>query len=171
MIRGTVIAIAISLSMSAYAVDGYKNLKFGMSKDEVKKANLCSFKESPTDSSDAWGCTDFKFANKKTMAFAYFIDNKFKRFGIVTDMDSAVGIAKGLQEKYGEASSSSTQEEFAAVDTTKGASAYLRFDNDTVYIQMVNSETTGIGVYLIYSSPDYDSLRQRKQAKMINDDL
>jgi len=42
MIRWTVAALAIALSMSAHAIDGYKDLKFGISKAEVKKAKIFS---------------------------------------------------------------------------------------------------------------------------------
>ncbi|MBV7439026.1 hypothetical protein [Aeromonas sp. sif2416] len=171
MIRWTVAALAISLSMSTYAVDGYKNLKFGMSKNEIKKANICSFKDASEDGTDAWQCMDFKFGDKTTMAFAYFIDNKFQRLGFIVDMDKALSIAKGLKEKYGGASSMSEQEEFDALNTTPGAVAYIKFDNDTVILKMTKHETIGPMAMIIYTTPDYEHLAQLKQTQMVSDDL
>lgn len=58
MVRLMAAAIALSLSMGAWAVDGYKDLKFNMSKAEVKQAKICSFKEAEPES---WQCSDMKF--------------------------------------------------------------------------------------------------------------
>lgn len=168
MIRWTIAVLAIALSMSAHAIDGYKDLKFGMSKAEMKKAKLCSFQ---VDESDSWQCNDMKFGNKKTMAFAYFVDDKFKRIGILIDVDSVMGIANGLKDKYGPVSSMSEREEWNAVDTTTGAAAYMRFDDDNIIIKVTKHETLGPIAMLIYTTPDYEELVREKQGSAVSDDL
>ncbi len=168
MIRWTFAAFAIALSMSAHAIDGYKDLKFGMSKNDIKKTNICSFKNTNEDS---WQCQNFKFGQKNTVAIAYFVGDEFKRLAIMIEMDKMVGIASGLKDKYGQVSSMSEQAEWSAVDTTPGASAYMRFDDDSVILKVTRHESYGPIAMLIYTSPDYEDLVREKQSAAVSDDL
>ena len=168
MVRFIVAALALTLSMGAWAVDGYKDLKFNMSRADVIKSKLCSFK---VDETDSWQCNNLKFGNKNTIAFAYFIGDRLKRVAILIDVDSIMGVATGLMEKYGPVSSMSEQEEWNAVDTTNGAEAYMRFDNDSIIIKVTKHETFGQVAMLIYTTPDYQALVRERQGAAVADDL
>ncbi|MCX7134381.1 hypothetical protein [Aeromonas sp.] len=171
MIRWLTAVIISLMSLDASAVDGYKDLKFGTSKVEIQKRKICSFSASPDATDSTLSCTDFNFGGKKRMAFAYFLDGKFQRFAIAIDIAEVVGIANGLKDKYGPASSMSTKEEFSTVDTSPGSEASIKFDNDTIIIKMTNDESYGKFGMLIYTDADYERSYYDKQSTSLKDDL
>lgn len=170
------IAIFLGLMISAssaYAVDGYKNINFGASINDVKKAHICSMKDygADTPGMDSVACDDFKFSGRKTLAYAIFLNGKFERFAIVLRNNDTDAIITGLKDKYGNPSSSSTQDELQ--DAVKnGGSIFIKFDNDTVVFQGTrDSETLKDSGFLIYTTPDYDSKLATLKSKKFKDDL
>lgn len=159
---------------TCWPVDGYKNLKFGIKKEFVKKSKLCNFKEIKQDGGsvvDVMACRDFKFNGINTQAYAYFIDGKFLRFVFEVPNNQFTSLVEALGEKYGKASSGSSREEFQAVDKYPDREAYLSFDKDTIII-MIKSDTTGMqSIGIIYNSPDYDRLLAKKQKAGMRDSL
>jgi len=145
-------------SISASAVDGYKDLKFGATKAVILKNSGYSFLKSSVDQPgvEMYSCVDFKFGNKIVEAAALFVNNKFLRFVIVVPIDQIQGIVANLQEKYGAASSSSPQASFQAVDTHPNTEAFLAFDNNTIYLKISSDSNLIQSALLIYTSPDYD---------------
>lgn len=158
----------------AFAVDGYKGVKFGASEAELLSQNLCTMTkgEGYVQGTSMYQCHDFKLGEAVTSAYAYFIDGKFLRFGVDLDWNGNMrSVGSGLVSKYGEASSSSTREEIRAVDTTPNASAYIAFDNDTVYINMESDERMNHSAMLIYSDLSFNSLLEKKRDAALSDDL
>lgn len=162
------------LSQPAIAVDGYKGVKFGASEAELLSKNLCTMTKGPeyVQGVSMYQCNDFKLGAATTNAYAYFIDGKFLRFGIDLDWNGNMkSVGSGLVSKYGEASSSSTREQIRAVDTTPNASAYIAFDNDTVYINMESDERMNYAAMLIYSDLSFNSLFEQKRIAELSNDL
>ncbi|WP_444998436.1 hypothetical protein [Aliikangiella sp. IMCC44359] len=165
--------IVVLLGNSAEAVEGYKNLKFGMSKEQVKNSNLCSFRseDSGQVGVEFMGCEDLKFSNEVTMGAAFFINNKLLRFVILTSTDTALGLINALSNKYGNTSSQSSDEEFNAIDKFPNREAFMAFDNDTVYLKFVSNAVGDQSAMLIYTSPEYDKKLLQNQEESISHDL
>lgn len=167
-----ILGLMISAS-SAYAVDGYKNIRFGSSIDDVKNAHVCSMKAYKVDTPgmDSIVCDDFKFSGKKTQAFAIFLNGKFERFAIVLRNNDTDAVITGLKEKYGTPSSASSPDELQ--DAIKnGGNIFIKFDNDTVVFQgSRDSETLKDTGFLIYSTSDYDSKLASLKSKEFKEDL
>jgi len=164
---------AISLSQIAAAVDGYKNLTFGMSKKQIITSNVCTLQKSESGLAgvEYYGCDDFMFGGEAVEAGALFIDGKFLRFVIVPSVDVALSLIKALSNKYGIPSSSSSQTEFQAIDTLPNREAFLAFDEDTVYLKLMSDENYSQSAILLYTSPSYDILLLENQQKSISNDL
>lgn len=162
----------ISVAFSAGAVDGYKGVKFGSSIAEVSKAHICDFKPYKNDvpGLDSLMCMDFKFSGNNTLASAIFINGKFERF-VIRLNTSSDAVIDALKDKYGEISSSSSQEDMNRV-TANGGNIFIRFDHDTVIVQgnhdADTKKDTGL---LIYTTADYDSKLLAIKSKKLKEDL
>lgn len=145
-------------SSAAWAVDGYKDLKFGMSRDEVMKHKPCTLVKVPSQNKglEQFQCVDFVFAGAKTMAFAYFINKKLARFALIIPPGiSPFTVMKSLAEKYGPSDQHSSEKAFTDIQTVPGTKAEAWFDNSTVGLIMVASETLQPDAMMIYSTKDY----------------
>ncbi|AMO79734.1 hypothetical protein [Obesumbacterium proteus] len=158
---------------SAYAVDGFRNVKFGASIDELKNAHICNMKDHKSDTQDmkTLYCEDFKFAGKKTTAFAIFLNDKFERFAITVNGNDTDGVIAGLVKKYGEASSVFTKEEYDAA-IKNGGNLFIKFDGDTVILQMNrDSETLEDTTFLTYTSKDFEEKLALVKSNSLKEDL
>ncbi len=168
-----VFLITVFIVQSAIAAEGYKNLKFGMSKGEVIDDRICTLQEYESDQPgvESYFCDDFSFGGKTVQAGAFFINDEFLRFVIVPPVDVAIGLAKGLSEKYGSPSSSSSQKEFQAIDTLPNREAFIAFDENTIFLKLMSNENYEQSALLIYTSKKYEILLLENQKQSINDDL
>lgn len=168
-----IIFVVLSLGSTVSAVDGYKDLKFGISAKELLERDLCMMRKFPSENSgvENYGCEDFRFGGKRVNAVAFFIDDKLLRFGIATPTDMAEVLATQLVEKYGSPSSISTTNEFDAVDTLPNRVAFIAFDDDTVIFKVSSDENNNQITYLIYTSPSFDGLVLKLQQDLLKDDL
>lgn len=158
---------------TASAVDGYKNLKFGMSKQRVADAKVCSLYESDSGQVgvDSLECSDFEFGGSVVQAGLYFIEGELLRLAILVPADIAPGLIKGLTKKYGAPMTSSSQKEFEAIDVLPNRSAFIAFDKGTVVLKLMSHEDYSQSALLFYSSPRYDVLLVKKQQESIGADL
>lgn len=164
---------AMSMSQIAGAVDGYKDLKFGMSKKQIISSNVCTLEklESGQVGVEFYGCDDFMFGGAAVEAGMFFIDDKFLRFYIAPSVDVAIGLMNGLSKKYGSPSSSSTQKEFEAVDALPNREAFLAYDENTVLLKLFSDENYIQSAILLYTSPSYEVLLLKNQQESMSDDL
>ena len=108
MNKGMIITIFCTLaitiiSTNAFAVDGYKNLKFGMSIEEVLKAGkeLCSFqKVQEKKQLSMYGCTDFTFAGEETKLYTYFVKGILLRVAVDVPVEKVDAIMNSLMKKF-----------------------------------------------------------------------
>ena len=168
-----VFLITVFIVQSAIAAEGYKNLKFGMSKGEVLDDRICTLQEYESDQPgvESYFCDDLSFGGKTVEAGAFFINDEFLRFVIVPPVDVAIGLAKGLSEKYGSPSSSSSQKEFQAIDTLPNREAFIAFDGNTIFLKLMSNENYEQSALLIYTSKKYEVLLLENQKQSINNDL
>ena len=158
-----------------YAVEGYKNLKFGMTKDEVMKSGLCTFTDIIKDKEQPYlesiKCTDLKMNGKNTTAFAYFIENKFLRIGIGFDIKDASAITNLIVKKYGYRTSPKGDLHLEKKVIIPNNSTWIGFDNDTVFMLFETDNLLNITPYLVYTSPLFNELILERKKIGFADDI
>lgn len=153
----------LSLSFSAFAVGGYQNAKFGISKQELKKIYHCNWQN---DEENLF-CDDFKFGNLTTSAYFFFLDNKFERAAFEIPDDYVEGLIDGLKKKY--RLSSPLPEE---VNNPQPNQYYdLGFDDNTVIVRFSYENDMTESIFLMYSSDAYDNKSLQKQSDSFGDAL
>ena len=170
----TLLFCLISLS-EAFAVDGYKDFKFGMSKGEVKKLYAQSLYEQKMEEISGHVtvlCSDqFLFGESKTNIFFYFVDGKLLRVAIQISLQKVSTIGKSLSEKYGVPCSSSGQDSLENVDTMPNAKAFIKWDNDTVVLLVASESDATQTALLIYTVPNYEDQVMKKQQTELKDSI
>jgi hypothetical protein len=166
----TLITLLFYTSKS-FAVDGYKNITFGMTANQVLSNNICSFKkQNPVvEGADFYLCGDFDFNGQQIEGGFFTINGKFQRFYFSVPVDSALAVINSLVSKYGQPSSRSTQEEFETVDRLPNKKAFYGFDNDTVYFQIHSQADMSQLAIVIYTNPNYDRLLAEAASEKISD--
>lgn len=127
--------------ISALSVDGYCNIKFGSNSQQFLDANFCDFNKFESTivylapSITTYGCRDFIFYGKKTIAIATFIDDKFQQIGIYVNKDFAQLLVASLWKDFGKPSLFTGKDERERISKIGGA-MYQSFDGGTVVIQI-----------------------------------
>jgi len=167
------IFILFSICSSLLAVDGYKELKFEMTKKQVQSTGLCSFEEydSGIQGVEALVCFDFQFGGELVEAYAFFIHGYFLRLAIIPSLDVAISLGEGLKKKYGPPSASSDTREFEDVDRLPNREAFIAYDNNTVVLKIMSDENYYQSALLLYTSPKYDIRLSEFQQRSLGDDL
>ncbi len=160
------------LSLSSWAVDGYKGVLFGASVKDVLNTGLCSFQETQSNSEikelSLYTCSDFTFSGKKTMAMATFLNGKFKR--LLIDVNSNINpLLDALSKKYGSPSSMSEQSIMERAITT-GEPVLVYYDNNTVVITVRKVNNKEI-IHLIYTDHEFDNELRALSQKAIASDI
>lgn len=161
--------VALVVCTQAYAVEGLKKLKFGMSIVEVRAYKYCKleYKETSEKAVDTYMCNDFKYGNKSTTAVFFFIKNKLERVAIDVgdrygDMES---VASFLRDEYGSPSSMFDVRAIHAFNAGIRDELTIGFDDDTVILKLTKFDGKGT-VTLTYSTDDYYAkiLGERKRS-------
>lgn len=155
------------------AVDGYKDLKFGSDKKAVLGSGVCTFveQESGQIGVEYYGCDDFLFGGSATEAGVFFINDEFLRFVVVPPVDVVESLVDSLISKYGPPVSSSSKEQFEAIDRFPNREAFMSFDDNTVYLRLMSQGDYSQVVLLIYTSPLYDTYLKQNQKRSLGGDL
>lgn len=170
--------IGVSLtffSISSMAVDGYKNIKFGDTVKQVLSSRLCNFEKMPNTSGlkqmSLYGCTDFKFSGKPSLAIATFIDDKFRKLLINVDPDINP-LLNSLMEKYGTPNAMSSQDELNKAQANSDEySLFVDFDKGTVRLQVEKNKNKPAMSLLIYSDIDFDKELNEVKNKNLAEDI
>jgi len=170
------IAIAgaiISVSFQVAAVDGYKELKFGMSLPEVLSHQPCTLEKriSPFPQVDMYVCEDLPFGGSAVNGFAFFLKGKFLRFAIEIPDAAAKSTVDALARRYGKPSKIPSQAELKRSGTVPGARVVIGFDSNTVLMFIDTQPTLKEMSILVYTAPNYNALLAASQAKDIDSDL
>lgn len=175
--RKTLLCCLLALILSAnpvFAVEGYKNLKFGMSLEEVKKSKICGWVDDGTlnmKQTHVIYCRDLKFNGESITAGAYFIDHKFLRLFLGLSYDDRDNILTGLKKKYGSLSYTPSQQSIDNFNNLPNQELSYGFDDNTVYLRYKSDNLYKKIMLLIYTSPLFDKLYNEKQVDSIKNDL
>lgn len=166
--------ITVMMSSVAFAVGGFKNLKFGMSVVEVRAHKYCTleYKQNGEKIVDIYVCHDFKFGSKQTSAAFYFINNKLERVSIdvgdrYNDMELA---ASFLRDEFGSPSSMFDIRAIQAFNAGIRDQLVIGFNDDTVLLKLFKTDGKG-EVTLTYSTEDYYAklLGERRRSNVAAD--
>jgi hypothetical protein len=171
-LKQTIIGVLLIALMpiSAKAVDGYKEFKFGMSVDAVRKlAKTRLIRVKTPDGSLGYRGQGFPFAGNKvdiSFIFTDTVNPKLLRVAFPIPIDTALATCRSLSDKYGEPSSHSEG------DIEKpNNSLFMAYDNDTIVVKIASDETNRQSAVVIYTSPEYDSRLLQLQQSKLKDDL
>lgn len=166
--------VLLSSAFSCYAVDGYKDIKFGSTLSQVKASKICNL-EVFSDSNDVAGmtqyyCGNFPFSGTKTTAMFFFIDGKFQRLAIALN-GNINGVYNALKAKYGEPSSQSSMDEVEKMNENGGA-VTIKFDYDSIIMAQTKDSVSSIDSnQLIYNSPSYQKQYESLQKNAASNDI
>lgn len=164
-----VLALATSPAM---AIDGYKNMKFGMNKKEALKNQPCtlvSIPSYPSEVEEQYYCKDLPFAGKMTKGSAFFVRGEFLRFSILMTPTDTVASTKALIGKYGEAQS--VQGDLQKAGVVPGAEWRAVFDSDTIEVMVKTAPSLEVNSFLIYTAPNYGDKLTDAAAKELANEL
>ena len=163
------------LASFANAVDGYKDLKFGVSKQQALAHGLCTFQKIPKKASqhgaEYYACDDFKFGKRTVDAAIFFINDRFLRFAISPPISSAESIMEGLARKYGAPSYRPKKGAYGFVQRNPNQSVNTTFDDNTVVFTLKSNHKKDLSILLIYTSPQFDRIISQNETKSLSDDL
>ena len=93
MKKALIIILLMLTSSTVQAVDGYKSFTFGMTLNQLKYLNTCSFAEDNPKTWYNWfrdfsrlivyTCSDYKFGDRKIKVSLTFIDRKLHKISLV----------------------------------------------------------------------------------------
>ena len=141
MNKGMIITIFCTLaitiiSTNALAIDGYKNLKFGMSIEEVLKAGkeLCSFeKVQQKKQISMYGCADLKFVGEETNLYAYFVKGILLRIAVSVPQGKFDVIMNSVPKKYSIVENKMPERRvMKKLDTHPNQQVDVYFENSTI---------------------------------------
>lgn len=144
-----------------------------MTKAQVEKVQPCEWYEPWTVLPDIVrrSCSDFKFAGGNAYMEVRYMNNKLMRVLIDQPYSKINDLINQLLVKYGNVSSSSSKEEFESLQYYSEKYADIKFDGDTVVVRAISDHARNLKVQLIYTSLDYDRLKQEKINKELGDSL
>lgn len=92
----------ISVATSAFsATEGYKDIKFGMTMEQVQKSQFCQSKWQVA-SPDIYICDSYPFFSGNTTAAVNFINKKVHSISLVMEPKLAKELIANLHKKYGQ---------------------------------------------------------------------
>ena len=166
------------INSSSFAVDGYREFKWDMSVNEIKKIikkqNFCRLKDSGTDSQGihTFFCEDFPFGEHKRQGFFLFIEDRLLRIGIALRKEEIEPLIMILNKQYKKADTSEMSKKERVEAGTFG------WDNDTILLKVHKPyleeqkrtkrpeyENSNIGGILIYTSENFESILKSVDTK------
>ncbi|EPZ00554.1 hypothetical protein [Mannheimia haemolytica] len=139
------------LCSQAVAVDGFQELKFGMTLDEVKKTKKCDWKKHKSIHS-SYQCSNFTFFGEKTKYLtSYNSSGKLVQIQVIIPDIKLKEVMEGLPKKY-KISTPYTEK------IEKGNKQIsVKFDDDTLELRVTHQGESEFNytALLIYSDKNY----------------
>lgn len=159
-------AIVISaLSFNAIAaVDGFQELKFGMSLNDIKQIRKCEWAKFK-HIANSWECKKFEFFGEKTRALVTFNEGKFVKIQIVVPEVLVEDISKAIPDKYPISS------EMAVEETKKKGDIQftIKYEENTVSLitTLIGGNENNTRTLLTYTDKNYlnvqtEELKEKK---------
>jgi hypothetical protein len=170
-----VILIVVCMAQQTFAVDGYKDLKFGESYEEIdSKKKPCDWIKS------GWNhefglleatCKDLKFASHRIPAYFAFLDNQLHLVILTIPLSMAKVAVDSLTGKYGKPEFASPTEDFKKVDTTPNSKAIISWKSATIQFKIMRSKSNVVTAEIFYKSDQFLKLYRAKIGKNMKGDI
>ncbi len=159
----------------SFAVDGYQDIKFGITFDGLKQMKKCPLvldSSTSTKYMKVYGCSNFKFGEKTVDGIFYFIDGKLLRVGFLVgdSTEDFLSFLDALTKKYGVPSRKADAAELQMFDSGRSDSVDFAWDKNTVILRQ-NRDTNQILTLLLYNSPNYETEMIKSKTKGVTDAL
>ncbi|WP_163304453.1 hypothetical protein [Enterobacter ludwigii] len=166
-------ATLLAFSASSMAVDGYKNLKFGMSAREALATKTCSFRMGSSDQKgvDMYVCDDFKIGGQLANGYMFFMDKKLARFAFQQPVKDAISVLESIKGKYGEPINPPSRESLMNLDRIPNSGIDVDYDHGTVTVRFTSDERLYQRMWVMYSIPEYNQKMIDLKNAQISSDL
>lgn len=169
-----ILLIAMLVSISALALDGYREFKFGIDSKKLTSMKKCSVSKLLSEDETAiYVCTDLIVGGKKSAAGFYFLHDKLARVTIIvgnTESDFVTTLT-ALKEKYGPKYVAPNELEVQAFDIGRRSELYVEWEKENVSLSIKREMIGAIIVQVTYSVNDYNSIYEKIKSKAIKNDL
>lgn len=154
-------------SSQILAVDGFQELKFGMTLDDVKKAKKCDWKKHKSIQS-SYQCSNFTFFGEKTKYLtSYDSSGKLVQIQVIIPDIKLKEVMEGLPKKY------SISTPYTEKKENGNKQISVKFDDDTVEFRVTHQGESEFDytALLIYSDKNYLLGLEKKKEQRIKDEL
>lgn len=167
-------ASAVSSSPLNNPVDGYKDIKFGISYRQLKSMKKCTLPPNPSEADEgveAAQCQDFPLNQRNRVATFYFVNGKLMRIAVMvgSTTDDFQAYTRSLNEKYG-APSLLDPGTLAAFDNGQIDTADIAWKSNSVALRITRQGGLG-AVMLLYSDRNFELAVQENKTKGADKDL
>lgn len=170
------IILTIFFASQAFAVDGYQDLKFGISLKQLQAKKKCSLSKdvmSSNDTMSVYMCDDFKMTPQKTVTAAFFlINDELLRvaLGVGDSSDDFIAFAQALMKKYRTPSLPLDPNQASLFDQGQVDTLDIAWDGNTVILRQIREGLTQTTM-ILYSSPKFDQAMRDSKTKDLEDAL
>ncbi len=156
-----------------FAVDGYKDFIFGKSVKEVQNIapNPLSLHGDKQKSDLSIYTTNIDFGGVNTVCGLAFLDDKLARVVFDVSPEQIVNVLSSLHEKYGEPTEISLEQLEAFDDGKPNIDTYVRYDNNTVGLNIVTDESSKRSASLIYQTQNFDAILHKINSNKLKNDI
>lgn len=166
LLKTAFLVSAAIFSFSVNAVDGFQNLKFGMTLDEVKAAKKCDWikhKKIPY----SYECKNYSFLDTKTRVLTSYSKGKLAQVQVMIPEERLKKVIDGLPKKY-EVSTPYKEEK-----VNGDRQMTVKFDDDTLELKVTykGNDDYNYTALLIYSDKVYLNNLKKEQDQQIKDEL
>jgi hypothetical protein len=152
----------------AWAVDGFGELKWDATLQDVKKSAVCTFKDlgEDPDGVRTLGCADIPFGDRGRQAILLFVEEKLVRVGIIISPEEIGNLLHVLTEQYGPPSTGMLPKEGEYPSETLG------WDKDTVLFRPIRQYPGQItNSVLLFTTSDYEKRVAERKRKVLQQSL
>lgn len=179
-----ILIILLFSNKSIFAVEGYKDFTWGMSKDQVKNTSFCDFKAEDESQKgiSALYCDDFPFGGKKRWGFFLFINNELLRIAVDIEKDEIKPLIEIFDESYKNEKNPKNPPLKTGGPVLTGT---FSWDKDTILLKIIpvkkekvqqmqmpqlEESEQDVIASLIYTSKDYEKKSNEKDKLILKDD-
>lgn len=166
LLKALAVLSLMAISSHTFAVDGFQNLKFGMTLDEVKAAKKCDWAKHKKIHS-SYECKNYSFFDTKTRVLTSYSKGKLVQVQLIIPDEKLKKVMDGLPKKYKVSTPYKEKKENGDRQMS------VKFDDDTLELRVTykGNDDYNYTALLIYSDKAYLSNLEEKEEQQVQDEL